>query len=228
MALEFIFDMFVSLWAEWRLFRKVSKLWWLFSKENRFLRNNDITRIPSGDKTIRIWRRGDSWKPGCILDLRGDDRSSVSDHEGKRLQQSFPSSPAKSIRLASRELRVPCVNVHKTLHDFEVRCVQGSRTVLPWDSGWTLRTHCTTKERTNALRWYSRTADSLYHRVRVTISIWGTALQAGKSWIRFADGVIEIFYWFHPSDRTMALRSTQLRTDMTIRDISWEVKAAGE
>jgi len=35
----------------------------LFSKENRFLTHNDITRIPRGDKTIRNWRRGDSCKP---------------------------------------------------------------------------------------------------------------------------------------------------------------------
>jgi hypothetical protein len=64
MALVFIFASLVLLWAEWRLFRNVPMLCWLsFRKENRFLRNNDITRIPPGDKTIRKWRRGDSWKP---------------------------------------------------------------------------------------------------------------------------------------------------------------------
>jgi hypothetical protein len=41
------------------------------------------------------------------------------------------------------------------------------------------------------------------------------------------DGVIGIFYWYNPSDRTMALGSTQPLTEMSTRSISWEVKAAG-
>ena len=152
MALVFIFDLLVLLSAEWRLFRKVSKLWWLFSKANRFLRNNDIARIPPGDKTIRFWRRWDSWKAGSFRDLLGSDWSSVSDYNAEWLQQSFPPSPAKSIRRASRELWVSCVKVHKILHHFEVKCVQASRTVLPWNSGWTLRTHYATQEIIKALR----------------------------------------------------------------------------
>jgi hypothetical protein len=72
------------------------------------------------------------------------------------------------------------------------------------------------------------TADQFNHIVRVTISIWGTALQAGRSRVRFPDEVIGICYWFHSSGRTMAFRSTQSRTEMATRDISWVVKAAGE
>jgi hypothetical protein len=35
------------------------------------------------------------------------------------------------------------------------------------------------------------------------------------------DGVIGIFHWRNPSDRTMALGSTQPLTEMSTRRISW-------
>jgi hypothetical protein len=35
------------------------------------------------------------------------------------------------------------------------------------------------------------------------------------------DGVIGIFHWHNPSDRTMALWSTQPLTEMSTRSISW-------
>jgi hypothetical protein len=35
------------------------------------------------------------------------------------------------------------------------------------------------------------------------------------------DGVIGIFHWHNPSNRTMALGSTQLLTEMSTRSISW-------
>ena len=35
------------------------------------------------------------------------------------------------------------------------------------------------------------------------------------------DGVIGIFYWHNPSDRTMALGSTQPLTEISISSISW-------
>jgi hypothetical protein len=41
------------------------------------------------------------------------------------------------------------------------------------------------------------------------------------------DGVTGIFHWHNPSSRTMALGSTQPLTEMSIRNISWGVKAAG-
>jgi len=41
------------------------------------------------------------------------------------------------------------------------------------------------------------------------------------------DGVIGIFYWHNTSGRTMALGLTQPLTEMSIRNIPWEVKAAG-
>ena len=41
------------------------------------------------------------------------------------------------------------------------------------------------------------------------------------------DGVIGIFHWHNPSGRTMALGSTQPLTEMSTKNISWGVKAAG-
>ena len=41
------------------------------------------------------------------------------------------------------------------------------------------------------------------------------------------DGVIGIFNWHNPPDRTMALVSTQPLTEMSTRRISWGVNAAG-
>jgi len=34
-------------------------------------------------------------------------------------------------------------------------------------------------------------------------------------------GIIGIFHWYNPSDRTMALGSTQPLTEMSTRNISW-------
>ena len=59
-----------------------------------------------------------------------------------------------------------------------------------------------------------------------------------RSWLRHCatsqkvagsipDGVIGIFHWHNPSGRTMALGSTQPLTEMSTRNIFWEVKAAG-
>jgi len=41
------------------------------------------------------------------------------------------------------------------------------------------------------------------------------------------DGVNGIFHWHNPSDHTMALGLTQTLTEMSSRNISWGVKAAG-
>jgi len=41
------------------------------------------------------------------------------------------------------------------------------------------------------------------------------------------DGVIGIFHWHNPPGRTKALGLTQTLTEMSIRNISWGVKAAG-
>ena len=59
-----------------------------------------------------------------------------------------------------------------------------------------------------------------------------------RSWLRhyatsrevagsIPDGVNGIFHWRNPSGRTMALGSTQPLTEMSTRNISWGVKAAG-
>ena len=41
------------------------------------------------------------------------------------------------------------------------------------------------------------------------------------------DGVTGIFHWHNPSGRTMALGSNQPLTEMSTRNVSWEVNAVG-
>ena len=41
------------------------------------------------------------------------------------------------------------------------------------------------------------------------------------------DGITGIFHWHYPSGHTMALGSTQPLTEISIRNISWRVKAGG-
>ena len=55
---------------------------------------------------------------------------------------------------------------------------------------------------------------------------WGTALQVGRSRVRFPMALLEFFHWHNPSGCTMDLRSTQPLTEMSTRNVSWGVKAA--
>ena len=78
-------------------------------------------------------------------------------------------------------------------------------------------------------------------RVSLLLHIWRSCVQRGTqwcSWLRHCgtsqkivgsipDGIIEIFHWHNPSSHTMALGSTQPLTEMSTRNISWVVKAAG-
>ena len=50
---------------------------------------------------------------------------------------------------------------------------------------------------------------------------------AGRSRVRFPKVSFGIFHWHNPSGRTMALGSTQPLTEMSTRNISWGVEAAG-
>ena len=67
-----------------------------------------------------------------------------------------------------------------------------------------------------------------YLKLEGTVAQWlsccATNLKVAGS---IPDGVIEIFHLHNPSDRTMALGSTQPLTEMSTRRISWGVKAAG-
>ena len=56
---------------------------------------------------------------------------------------------------------------------------------------------------------------------------WGTVATNRKVAGSILDGVLVICLWHNPSGRTMALRLTQPLTEMSTRDISWGVKAAG-
>jgi hypothetical protein len=53
---------------------------------------------------------------------------------------------------------------------------------------------------------------------------WGTALHTGRSRARFPMVSLDFFHWHNPSDRTMALGSTQPLTEMSTRNIYWVVK----
>jgi hypothetical protein len=55
-------------------------------------------------------------------------------------------------------------------------------------------------------------------------------VQVATSWKvtgSIPDGVDVIFHWHIPSGRTKALGLTQPLAEMSTRNISWEVKAAG-
>ena len=54
---------------------------------------------------------------------------------------------------------------------------------------------------------------------------WGATSRKVASSI--LSGVIGIFHWHNPSGRTVTLESTQPLTEMSTRNISWGVKAAG-
>jgi hypothetical protein len=57
---------------------------------------------------------------------------------------------------------------------------------------------------------------------------WGTALQAGRSRVRFPMVSLRLFTdTILPTALSMALGSTQRLTEMSTRNISWRVKAAG-
>jgi hypothetical protein len=63
--------------------------------------------------------------------------------------------------------------------------------------------------------------------VRIFNAFGGTALQTGMSRVRFPMVSVDFFHWHNPVGRTMALGSTQLLTEMSTRNISWGVNAAG-
>ena len=56
---------------------------------------------------------------------------------------------------------------------------------------------------------------------------WGNALQAGRLRVQFPMVSLEFFHWHNLSGRTMALGLPQPLKEMSTRNISWGVKAAG-
>jgi len=79
----------------------------------------------------------------------------------------------------------------------------------------------------NYWSWSSYICPRLYKEIYLN-----TVLYAVAQWLRccatnrkvagsIPDGVISIFNWYNPSDRTMALGSTQPLTEMSTRSISW-------
>jgi len=74
---------------------------------------------------------------------------------------------------------------------------------------------------------YTKASITGYHGVGGGAVAWGTALQAGRSQVRFPDYVIGIFHLYDPSACTIALGSIQLLKEMSTRRIEWGIKVAG-
>jgi hypothetical protein len=77
-----------------------------------------------------------------------------------------------------------------------------------------------------------------YQKSRVGSTAEFGLMDRGRQWLRYCatnqkfagsipDGVMEFFIDINPSDRNMALGSTQPLTEMSTRCISWGVNAAG-
>ena len=71
--------------------------------------------------------------------------------------------------------------------------------------------------------YYLTSKFSVRHRVAQLVRHCATSRKFAGS---IPDGVIGIFHWHNSSDRTMALGLIQPLTEMSIRNISWGVKAA--
>jgi len=80
---------------------------------------------------------------------------------------------------------------------------------------------CETSSNNQSGMIWGVTAGTIQRGVRGGAVSWGTALQAGRSRIRF-----RWFLWnflrHNPSGRTLVLWSTQPLTEMSTRNISWE------
>ena len=70
--------------------------------------------------------------------------------------------------------------------------------------------------------WFWHITDAVWWRNR--LSHCATSRKVAGS---IPEGVIGLFHWHNPSGRTMALGSTQPLTEMSTRNIYWDVKAAG-
>jgi len=66
-----------------------------------------------------------------------------------------------------------------------------------------------------------------FYSPHTQVVLWNTIMiQVGRSRVRFPMVSLEVLI-DNPSSRTMALLSTQPLTEISSRNISWEVKAAG-
>jgi len=78
--------------------------------------------------------------------------------------------------------------------------------------------------------WFAITVElKIYRRLfgaRGGAVCWGTALQVGRSRVRFPMGSIVNFHWRNPSGRTVTLGSTQPLTEI-VPGMFHGVKAAG-
>jgi len=123
-----------------------------------------------------------------------------------------------------------CINYYLDVRS--VGCI-----VLPKTNNWLwpLKQHWRVAEYTAIIEWTLIFVNG--YKFNITIRIFYTLYNTGKGtavahWLRccainrkvagsIPDVVIGIFHWHNPSDRTMALGSTQPLTEMSTRSISW-------
>jgi hypothetical protein len=71
------------------------------------------------------------------------------------------------------------------------------------------------------VKWQQKAIKKISHINTRWRSGWGTAIQTGRSRVRFPMLSLEFFHKHNPSGRTMALGSTQPLTEISTRNISW-------
>ena len=72
-------------------------------------------RDPPSRSSIRLWHRK-FMETETVFDTRRSGRPRTSEENIERVWQAFQRSPMKSIRIAARQLELPCSTVHKVLH----------------------------------------------------------------------------------------------------------------
>ena len=92
----------------------------------------------------------------------------------------------------------------------------GWRSPIPWVNRWMELSRESSSVQPNLRKLFQRCRSWLRH--------CATSRKVAGS---IPDGVIGIFHWHSPSGRTMALGLTQPLTEMSTRNISYEVKASG-
>ena len=121
-----------------------------------------------------------------------------------------------------------------------------SKDFVPYTLSWQVKFGCTFKNLKPQQHWPTKllshvtASQTLYRLEKLHLPLrnnyhsnnreaWGTRW---RSWLRHCGtsrkvagsipgGVIGVFHWHNPSGRTMALGSTQPRTEMSTRNISW-------
>ena len=143
-------------------------------------------------------------------------------------QQSQQGSKPVECNLCHRTFKnIPALNGHMRLHGGYFKKVRTRCNISVY---WAYTCTCVGGiHPQKALSFLHHCGEPLYLNFSPVDMYMGTAV---AQWLRccatnrevagsIPDGVIEIFHWHNPSDRTMVLGSTQPLTEMGTRSISW-------